>query len=167
MHNVKRYFKHGQIYFMTHVAYERRPILAENADILHRAFEHHNDRQPFILHAWAILPDHLHFIIDPLENDPANLIKRIKLSFASNYRKRMGLHDGRVWQNRFWDHIIRNQQDYNRHFDYIHYNAVKHGIVTKPIDYPYSSFIDYYHKGYYDDDWSMVYWQDMETVFGE
>jgi putative transposase len=167
MHNVKRYFEKGQIYFMTHVAYERRPILAENADLLQCALSHHNNHKLFILHAWVILPDHLHFIIDPLENDPADLIKRIKLSFASNYRKRMNLRGGRVWQNRFWDHIIRDQRDYDKHFDYIHYNPVKHSLAERPIDYPHSSFMNYYNEGHYCDDWGRVDLNDMGISFGE
>ena len=78
--------------------------------------------------AWVVLPDHFHAILD-----------------VGEY--------GRVWQNRFWDHIIRDQDDMNRHLDYIHFNPVKHGIVDDPFEYEYSSLNDFYRQGYYERNW--------------
>ncbi len=65
----------------------------------------------------------------------------------------MGRTDGRVWQHRFWDHIIRDDDDLNNHTDYIHYNPVKHGFVTSPFDWPHSSIHRFLEMGNYTLDW--------------
>jgi putative transposase len=105
------------------------------------------------LMAWVILPDHFHLIIDFRGLDVSNIIQRMKMSFAAYYRKRMDLNSGRVWQHRFWDHIIRDEKDMNRHIDYIHYNPVKHGYVTRPIDWEESSIHNFIKRGLYTRDW--------------
>ncbi len=58
-----------------------------------------------------------------------------------------------VWQRRFWEHAIRNDEDYKRHVEYIHYNPVKHGLVNAAKDWEYSSFHQYVREGKYDRDW--------------
>jgi putative transposase len=59
----------------------------------------------------------------------------------------------RVWQDRFWDHLIRNQNDFNRHLDYIHYNPVRHGYVSTPEAWQASSFKVYQQRGHYAPMW--------------
>ena len=59
----------------------------------------------------------------------------------------------RIWQNRFWEHLIRDEKDYENHFHYIHINPIKHGFVNKLIDWKFSSFQDYVDKGVYDIDY--------------
>ena len=58
-----------------------------------------------------------------------------------------------IWQRRFWEHLIRNNNDLKRHIEYIHYNPVKHGLTKAPIDWAYSSFNHYVKKGIYDIKW--------------
>jgi len=58
-----------------------------------------------------------------------------------------------LWQRRFWDHIIRDEDDLKMHVDYIHYNPVKHGLVARPEDYPYSSYRYWFERGYYEEEW--------------
>ncbi|MCX7689130.1 MAG: hypothetical protein N2045_14335, partial [Fimbriimonadales bacterium] len=60
----------------------------------------------------------------------------------------------RVWQRRFWEHCIRDEEDWRQHIDYVHYNPVKHGLVTRPGDWPYSSFVQAVTWGWYPPDWS-------------
>jgi putative transposase len=59
-----------------------------------------------------------------------------------------------IWQRRFWEHVIRDERDYERQVDYIHYNPVKHGHVTRVADWPYSSFHGYVRRGIYDLEWA-------------
>jgi putative transposase len=59
-----------------------------------------------------------------------------------------------IWQRRFWEHVIRDERDYERHVDYIHYNPVKHGQVTRVADWPYSSFHRYVERGIYNLEWA-------------
>ena len=75
------------------------------------------------------------------------------MSFSASYLKRLGLKSGRVWQNRFWDHIVRDEKDWNSHVDYIHYNPVKHGHVLTPFEWKNSSIHEFYRLGKYERDW--------------
>jgi len=167
MTNIRRYPKEGNVYFLMHVTHDRLPILIENFDLLWYAIESMKENTPFDLMAWVVLPDHCHMIIDPYDNDLSKLMKQIKLSFSANYRKKAGMRRGRVWQNRFWDRIIRDDNDLNRHLDYIHYNPVKHGLTTDPFEYPHSSIHRYYEMGYYTKDWGSKAIMDDKGEFGE
>ena len=60
---------------------------------------------------------------------------------------------GRIWQRRYWEHMIRDEDDFSAHFDYTHYNLVKHGLANAPKDWPYSTFHRYVKKGLYSRDW--------------
>jgi hypothetical protein len=92
----------------------------------------------------------------PINNNPtiSDLMQSIKLRFTHRYIKAANLRGNlTIWQRRFWDHIIRDQDDHNAHLDYIHYNPVKHGYAAKPTDYPWSSFGSYLENGIYPPDW--------------
>lgn len=82
-------------------------------------------------------------------------MKMIKLSFSSSYRKVMGIREGRTWQHRFWNHIIRDQTDLNHHVDYIHYNPVKHGLVNDSLLWQFSSYYDFIKEGAYSRGWGV------------
>jgi len=138
MSKLLRYFQPGQTCFITSVTASRRPVLADNATLLLRAIQSAKCRSEFDTIAWVILPDHFHAIIaSPLEN-MSTIIQRIKLSFSLQLNHRYGT-SGSVWQRRFWDHVIRSEDDFKKHVDYIHYNPAKHGFVKSPEDWPYSS----------------------------
>ena len=143
------------------------PIFIKNMDILLKAYKNTKSRLKFNIIAWVVLDDHFHVVLDPFGNNPSRLMQTLKMSFASYYRKRMDMYRGGVWQNRFWDHIIRDQDDLNRHIDYIHYNPAKHRYVIKPADWRYSSMIKYMRKGVYSDNWGSIEPKRMEGDFGE
>ena len=88
-----------------------------------------------------------------------------KITFSRNYRDMYA--PGKVWQDRFWDHIMRNQEDMNRHLDYIHYNPVKHGLVNDPFLYENSSLKKFYQNGYYQRDWGIKEEVEFKRGFGE
>ena len=96
-----------------------------------------------------------------------SLMKKIKLSFAQKYLRRQGRISGRTWQNRYWDHIIRDQEDMNRHLDYIHYNPVKHGLVKSSRAYLHSSFAEFMSEGLYEPEWGAIDSVIIEGEFGE
>ena len=149
MKKFRRYFRYGDICFITNVTYERAPLLIENIELFEEALANTKSKCPIELIAWVILPDHHHFIIDPGIHNVSNIMQRLKLSFASLCRKAEGFRSGRIWQNRFWDHIIRDEDDLCRHIDYIHFNPVKHGIVKSPFAWKHSSVFQYYPE----EDW--------------
>jgi REP-associated tyrosine transposase len=59
-----------------------------------------------------------------------------------------------LWQPRYWEHTIRDDNDFARHVDYIHFNPVKHGIVKRARDWPFSSFHLYVRRGTLPEDWA-------------
>ena len=114
--------------------------------------------------AFVDLFDHLHYIWALPENDFNFSIrwKHIKSDFTREYlrSRRIVVSESMrkkgekgVWQRRFWEHLIRDQEDFNRHCDYIHYNPVKHGLVRSPVDWKHSSFLSFIKMGYYPEDW--------------
>ena len=165
MTNIRRYFKPGSIYFLTHVTQNRKPILVDNFDLLQESVKSVRNKYPFDLIAWVVLPDHCHLLINPFDCQLSSLMRKIKLQFSSKYRSRVGLIKEQVWQNRFWDHIIRNENDMTKHFDYIHFNPTKHGLADSPFGWPYSSAVKYVEQGYYQDDWSGA--DSFDGEFGE
>ncbi len=167
MTNIRRYKGKEQVYFLSHVVEKRNPILVDNADLIHAAWQKLSRDGKWLLMAWAILPDHVHMVVDPLNHDVSSLSRRWKLSFSSLYRKRVGVKAGKVWQNRFWDHVIRDQEDLNRHFDYVHYNAVKHGHADRASAWRYSSFKMFVDLGVYDETWGVSGSIDPKGDFGE
>ncbi len=167
MTSIRRHFEGGNIYFLTHVTFARMPILVINFDLLCRAILSTREKHKFDMIAWVVLPDHMHLLIDPMQCELSGIVRKIKLAFSAKYRERTHAAKGRVWQYRFWDHHIRDQSDFNRHIDYIHYNPVKHGLISMPVNYPYSSFGEYRAQGYYSDDWGRQTQPVTQEAFGE
>ena len=167
MTNIRRYFAEGQTCFLTHVTYQRQSILVEHFDLLWSALEKVREQHRLHLNAWVVLPDHFHMLVEHENENISNLVRRIKLSFSQSYRHRVHQAGGRVWQYRFWDHIIRDQEDLNRHVDYIHYNPVKHGLSDSPFAWPYSSASTYLCEGLYSPDWGTRGAVKIEGEFGE
>lgn len=119
---------------------------------------------PFKIDAFVILPDHLHSIWT-LTDGESNYSMRwqlIKGNFSwlySGFKSKdisesmIRKSEKGIWQRRFWEHLIKDDKDFNRHCDYIHYNPVKHGLVSSPIEWEHSSFEDYVQKGMYSVNW--------------
>ena len=116
--------------------------------------------------AIVLLPNHLH-VIWSLPRGDSGFSKRwawIKREFTKQWlrlgRMEEAVSDGRrmerrrgVWQPRFWEHAIRDEEDFQRHFDYVHYNPVKHGLVRCPHAWPWSSFHHWASARVYPNDW--------------
>ena len=111
---------------------------------------------PFHLLAYVILPDHFHWIMQVPEEQPnfSTVLQSVKWNFSLNYKKAYGrLNSVHLWQEQFWDHIIRNEVDLERHFDYIHWNPVKHQYVETPESWAESSLTHWIAQGYYPASW--------------
>jgi putative transposase len=164
---LRRYHRQGNAYFITNVTHRRRPLLVDNIDLLWKAFDAAKRGTPLDITAWVVLPEHFHMVIDPKEHHISNLLQRIKMSFGVLWRRRVNVASGRVWQHRFWDHIIRDQVDLNAHVDYIHFNPVKHGYANSAFEWQHSSIHEYRKKGFYSSDWGMMDEVTFEGEFGE
>lgn len=170
----------GGTYFFTLVTHQRKPLLLHPpvCAALREAIEYVRASRPFTVKAWVLLPDHLHCIWT-LPAGEADFSKRwgvIKQRVSSRCRAQIvaeGLstskqrrHEAGLWQRRYWEHSIRNEDDYRRHMDYIHWNPVKHGLVTQAGEWPYSTFHRHVRGGLYPADWGVAAGAD-EGSYGE
>ena len=166
MRTYKRLRVDGGCYFFTVVMQQRGRdgILIENIDALREAFRKIKQKHPFTLDAIVILPDHLHCIwqLPKGTDDFSTPWRLIKTTFSKSIEKgevidksRQRKNERNIWQRRFWEHLIRDEKDYQHHFDYIHYNPVKHGYVEQVADWQYSSFHRCVKQGIYNNDWTV------------
>jgi putative transposase len=167
MSKLRRYNQLGNTYFVTSVTQERRNLLSGNERLLMQAIFVALQKHAFELSGWVVLPEHVHLIVRSETIDLSKFVKSFKQGFGLKHRHLHGVRTGRVWQLRFWDHIIRDQCDFNRHLDYIHYNPVKHGLVCSPLEYPHSSFAQCVDDGFYQPDWGQQDVSDLVGDFGE
>ena len=166
----------GATYFFTVNCAERKgnSILTDNIDTLRNAFRKVKKDHPFEINAIVILPEHLHCIWT-LPQDDVDFGSRwglIKAAFSRAIPKTERRSDSRlkrgergVWQRRYWEHLIRDEEDYARHTDYIHWNPVKHGWAKQVKDWPYSSFHTHVDQGIYPLDWASDI--DESNCYGE
>ena len=165
MPNYRRSFHAGGTYFFT-VNLSRQDhsdLLTRHIDLFRESVRKVRRKHPFDIHAWVVLPDHLHCVIKLPEEDPdfPRRWQLIKAGFSralpkeglkSSESKRKG--ERGIWQRRFWEHLIRDEHDYQAHMDYVHINPVRHGLVPRVIDWPYSTFHRLVEKGVYRRDWA-------------
>lgn len=154
----------GACYFFTVVTYDRRKLFSSEwaRRCLREALLETQSRYPYQSVAFCLLPQHLHCIWK-LPEDDANFSTRwslVKGLFTRQYRRHAGRsepisvshkHKGEacIWQRRFWEHRIRDEHDLQKHVDYIHYNPVKHGLVQRLEDWPWSTYHQYVREGLY------------------
>jgi putative transposase len=171
----RRNFLPGGTYFFTVTLFDRRSnLLVENVDALRNAFRIARKERPFEMDAVVILPDHLHVLLMlPLDDaDFAGRWRRIKGHFSSallHTSAEIARHSNgelALSQRRYWEHTIRDEDDFARHVDYIHFNPVKHGYVRRVTDWPYSSFHRYVRTGLLPEDWAGEAGEDA-GAFGE
>jgi len=168
MSEYRRNYIQGGTFFLTLVTYQRIPLFSspENIHRLRVAIAKTRKEMPLDIMAAVVLPDHIHFLWT-LPDDDFNYSKRVgrlKVLFTRSLRgegmlpqnvstSRQQHRESNVWQRRFWEHTIRNENDLMRHLDYIHYNPVKHGLISCPHLWEYSSFDKWVSQGVYSVDW--------------
>lgn len=158
----KRLFIQNGLIFLTIITNNRIPILIDNFQLLERAFYNTILYYKFDLVAYTIQPDHIHCIIKPLNiEEYPKIVKSFKYSFARNVGLVNPTYD-KIWQNRYWEHTIRNEEDLNKHLDYIHYNPVKHKLVEAVNDWDFSSFHKFVQLGLYEENWGSL--KDIENI---
>ncbi len=153
----------GGVFFFTVALADRSSnILVEHVDRLRRVYATVRHRNPFETVAICILPDHLHAIWSLPEGDADYPLRwsLIKSGFtrglkadAARSPSKLAKRERGVWQRRYWEHTIRDDADFERHVDYVHFNPVKHGYVSRVGDWPHSSFHRYVRDGALPADW--------------
>ena len=151
MRNVRRYDPAGAPVFLTIVCRDHQPLLADDTRkqlVLSLIRAMHAD-SVWKVHAWVILDDHLHLLIAACP-DFSSAVTRLKRQVLARVRLRS------IWQARFFDHVIRDDDDLRAHLDYIHFNPRKHGYATDPADYAWSSLRTFIARGRYAAGWGVL-----------
>lgn len=136
------------IFFTVALAGRGNPLLVEHIEALRNAVRVTRAERPFGIEAWVVLPDHLHCIwsLPEGDSDYSTRWRLIKSRFSRTLpigpqRDSHILRNERgIWQRRFWEHHIRNEDDFAAHRRNCWFNPVKHGLVAQAEDWPYSSF---------------------------
>ena len=151
----RRVFNSGASYFFTVVTAQRQPIFENDKAVclFCDALRHVMKSHPFIQDAFVIMPDHIHCIWSLPDGDADYSMRwrLIKARFTKHCLS-VGIEQ-KCWQPRYWEHYLRDDQDYQQHIDYIHYNPVKHGLANSPMGWKYSSFKQYVALGMYQHNW--------------
>lgn len=165
----------GLFFFTVVLAHRGSDLLIRHIDRLRHSYRAVQRKLPFETVAICILPDHIHALWQLPDGD-ADFAARWNL-FKSDFSRGLPVSQARsaskiakrekgIWQRRYWEHAIRDDADFERHVDYIHYNPVKHGLVSRAIDWPYSSFHRYVERGILPADWGGDA-MDLPGRFGE
>lgn len=168
MSEYRRNYIQGGTFFLTLVTYDRAPIFSNPANIhkLRVATSTIRAEMPFEIIGAVVLPEHIHFLwtLPPDDYNYSKRIGRLKVLFTQSLHGKNNLpqdvsisrlkhRESNVWQRRFWEHTIRDEDDFAKHLDYIHFNPVKHGLVSCPHLWKYSSFDKWCDRGIYRADW--------------
>ena len=165
MPNYRRNWVGGGSFFFTVNLHDRgSDLLVREIEALRCAVRTARARYPFHIAGWVVLPDHMHclWVLPQGDCDFPVRWQMIKAAFSrsvpraddrrpSLVRKR----EAGLWQRRYWEHTIRDDQDFAAHMDYIHFNPVKHGLVAHVADWPYSSFALCVAQGLYPANWGI------------
>lgn len=173
----------GGYYFFTVVTHQRRKLFLQQTarHCLRYAIDRAHNRSSFEDVAMCLMPEHLHCIwkLPEADADFSSRWSMIKTSFTRRYLSLGGLEISQsksrsrkrergFWQRRFWEHQIRDRTDLQQHIDYVHYNPVKHRLVLRPEDWPWSTYHRYLQEGLYKDrDWQCIEADIDQLIAGE
>jgi putative transposase len=168
MPNYRRAKIPGATYFLTQVTYQRRPWLCDDIarQALRSAIVQVRQKYPFTIDAFVLLPDHFHCLwtLPPGDSDFSTRMRLIKSFVTRHYGEQLGIDaaisrsrqkrgERNLWQRRFWEHWVRDEADFGRCCDYIHYNPVRHGFCRVPQEWEFSSIHRLTAQGGYAPDW--------------
>ena len=165
MPNYRRAWQPGGTWFFTVNLLRRgdNDLLVSRIDLLRDAVQVVRRAHPFHTHAWTVLPDHLHCLLELPDGDTDFALRwrLIKLMFSralpkTEHRSARRIRTGErgIWQRRYWEHLIRDDRDFAAHMDYVFINPVKHGLVQAVCDWPHSTFHRCVENGLYARDWA-------------
>ena len=166
----------GTYFFTINLADRKSSLLVDEIDKLRSSINKVKQNKPFVLDAMVVLPDHIHLLMTLPEddNDFPTRIMLIKSGFSRQIPKTENIRESRtskrergIWQRRYWEHLIRDETDFERHVDYIHYNPVKHSYVEQAALWEFSTIHRYIEKGIISPDWGSNQDLPLNTTFGE
>ena len=171
--NYRRIFVPNGYVHIIITSYGRNPVFVKNIEILRTAFRNVQKLYKFEITAICVLPEHIHLIMHPENiNNYPQIISSVKHYFSRNVGQvcptddlKIGYKNKRekgIFQRRYWEHTIKNEEELNNQINYIYYNPVKHGLVNNVCDWQYSSFHKFVKQGLYENDWGCL--RDIENI---
>jgi putative transposase len=163
MHYQRAHAPGGTFFFTVNLADRSSRLPVERIDTLRHSVRAVKQRHPFEIVAWVVLPDHMHAVwtLPPDDADFSIRWMLIKAGVSRAIERAENIHRSRVskgergvWQRRFWEHHIKDEDDLANHVDYVHINPVKHGHAARASDWPYSSIHRYIRQGHLNADWA-------------
>lgn len=175
MANYRRAYENGATYFFTVNLQDRSSsLLIDHIDLLTSAFKTVRNSYHFTTDALIVLPEHLHAVLTLPDDvyDFSIIWRYIKGEFSRSIKSSLPIsrvnkvrRERGIWQRRFWEHKIRNQNDYENHVNYCYYNPVKHGYVLKVAEWKYSTFHRDVARGLFPQNWASP--GSFEGIYGE
>lgn len=163
---IRRVAAPGGIFFFTVVTRGRLPVFTceERVEALREAIRTVRERRPFVIDAMVVMPDHLHCIwrLPAGDGDHSARWREIKKRTGRALAPLLGVSS--IWQHRCWDHLIRDEHDWRRHVDYVHYNPVRHGLAARAADWQWSSFSWAVARGWYEPGWGTTEPDDIRDI---
>jgi len=155
MPRYRRHFASNNAVFVTLVTGRRRRWLAHARDKnqLLQCMREVKSHRPFRHYGHVILDDHMHWLLQAIDGNSISTIVGALKQHVCHTRKSLGLPWRELWQNRFYDHIIRDETDFREHMDYIHFNPVRHGYASMARQWRWSSFNAWVERGMYSHCW--------------
>lgn len=166
----------GTFFFTVNLADRSKTLLTDHIATLRESVRKVRNMHSFHIAAMVVLPEHLHAIwtLTPGDTDYPTRWALIKAGFSRQLPATEHISASRrvkgergIWQRRYWEHQIRDEHDFARHVDYIHFNPVKHGHVKSPRDWPHSSIHRFIREGVLPPDWGADYSAPNELQSGE
>ena len=170
MPNYRRSNVAGGTYFITQVTYQREPWLCTKIvrNALREAIKKVQQKYYFLIDAFILLPEHFHCLwtLPPNNSDLSLRLRLIKSYVTKHYKKQLGINspisqsrqkqgESNLWQRRFWEHLIVDEDDFANHCNYIHYNPVKHNLCSYPQQWEFSTISRFINQGIYPPNWGM------------
>ena len=163
---IHRYYYPGQIVFITQKVKNSLPVFTDPklVKLLIQIMKNVKILHPYTMLGYVILPDHFHLLIRPEEQTNfSQIMHSLKLNFTKTYKQKINVSGNmNFWQKRFWDHVIRDEQDLENHLHYIHFNPVRHGYAKEINAWPHSSYSAWEKRGLYA---QHVMWKEPENSF--
>jgi putative transposase len=162
-HYIRPHVPGAPVFFTLALANRTSDVLVRDMDRLRDAVRETRDAWPFAIIAMVVLPDHLHAIwqLPDHDADDATRLRLIKARFSGGLDATKGRSPSKVskgekgiWQRRYWEHHIRDEADLAAHIRYCRINPVKHGLVTRAVDWPHSSIHRDMRRGIVAPEWS-------------
>ena len=149
MRNVLRHDPAGRPVFITQVCNRREPLLSGRESALLAIIAEVRVLQSAKVYAHVVMPDHFRLLLD-VPGGFSAFMRSVKLRAVRRWRRPL------LWQERFYDHVVRDERDLRNHLDYIHYNPVRHGQARVPEQFAWSSFRRYQKAGWYPVGWGHI-----------